>query len=258
MDAAAARRDEIGDLAREFRSMAARLQSSMAGRQRLLRDMSHELRSPLARLQAAIELADREAGPGHHPDFARMENECRRLDTMIGDVLALSRAEQDEAALATQSFDLAATVLALVADARFEGQPQDKRILLESVEHLLYAGNERLLASAIENVLRNAVRYTPPAGTVTVVLQRRGDRLELSIDDTGPGVPAVELEKIFEPFYRVSEARERGEGGSGVGLAIAARVIRRHRGTICARNGASGGLEVVMSLPAGAAGSMSI
>lgn len=248
IDAAAKRRDEIGDLARDFRDMAARLKTSLEGRKRLLRDVSHELRSPLARLQAAIELADRQAGPENNLGFSRMENECKRLNAMIGDVLALSRADQDEAATAPQQFDLADTLQTLVSDANFEGQAQHKQVELQAPEQQQYLGHESLISSAVENVLRNALRYTPPESTVTVTLNKQSDRLEISICDAGPGVPEQELGKIFEPFYRISEARERQSGGTGVGLAIAARAAQRHGGKITARNRPTGGLEVVMVL----------
>lgn len=248
IDRAARRRDEIGDLAREFRTMATRLKTSIEGRQRLLRDISHELRSPLARLQVAIELADRQAGPDNSLGFERMETECQRLNTMIGDVLTLARAEQEEASIPRHPFDLVATLHTLIADARFEGQAKHIRIELRAPEHCLYNGNENLIASAVENILRNAARYTPPASTITVTLQIQKTVLSLSIGDAGPGVPEQELAKIFDPFYRVSEARERDGGGTGIGLAIAMRTAQCHGGGLIARNRSGGGLEVVMTL----------
>lgn len=249
LDQAARRRDEIGDLAREFQTMVSSLKSSTDARQRLMRDISHELRSPLARLRAAIELAELQAGHGDKPDLDRMTLECRRLDEMIGSVLALARAEHEDPNDHRQAFDLADLVSELVEDARFEGSAEDKGVDLNSVEHAPYMGYPALIASAIENVLRNALRHTR-SGTSVVVDLRTSDRgVEISISDCGPGVPVQELEKIFEPFYRVQNGRDQPVGGTGVGLAITFRAVQRHGGAILARNRSQGGLEILISLP---------
>jgi signal transduction histidine kinase len=249
IDAAAHRRDEIGDLAREFQAMARQLESLLDSRKRLLRDVSHELRSPLARLQVAIELADRQAGPENNLRFDRMEIECERLNAMIGGVLALSRAEQDDTHLPAKPFDLAATLQELVSDAQFEGNINDKAVELRAPKSLPYIGHHTLISSAIENVLRNALRYAPPSSTVAVALDSHRNWLEITVSDSGPGVPQQELERIFEPFHQVSPAPAQENHGTGVGLAIAARAMRRHGGKIVARQRPTGGLEVVMTLP---------
>lgn len=249
IDVAAQRRDEIGDLAREFKTMATRLKALLESRQRLLRDVSHELRSPLARLQVAIELADRQAGPDNGLRFDRMESECERLNVMIGGVLALSRAEQDDHNLPAKSFDLVTTLQELVSDAQFEGQVENKVVELHSPKTWPYLGHQALISSAVENVLRNALRYAPPASSVTVALQVHSTWLDITISDAGPGVPEQELERIFEPFHRVPQSPADDGIGTGVGLAIAARVMQRHGGKIVARRRAVGGLDVVMTLP---------
>jgi two-component system sensor histidine kinase CpxA len=249
IEAAAHRRDEIGDLAREFKTMAIQLKSLLESRKRLLRDVSHELRSPLARLQVAIELADRQAGPDNGLRFDRMEIECERLNAMIGGVLALSRAEQDDVNLPAKLFDLAATLQELVSDAQFEGQIENKMVELQAPKTLQYVGHQALISSAIENVLRNALRYAPPASTVNVALQVHRAWLEITISDSGPGVPEQELERIFEPFHRVPQSPGDDGHGTGVGLAIAARAMQRHGGKIMARRRTMGGLELAMTLP---------
>lgn len=247
IEAAAGRRDEIGDLAREFKAMAAQLKALVESRQRLLRDVSHELRSPLARLQVAIELASRQAGPASHLRFDRMESECERLNAMIGSVLALSRAEQVDANATATKFDLAALLRNLVSDAQFEGQVDGKGVELAAPETLLFNGHQDLIASAIENVLRNALRFAPPNSSVAVAMHVQANRVEISVSDCGPGVSAAELERIFEPFYRASPD---GDGhNSGVGLAIVARAMQRHGGSASARASEQGGLEVVLALP---------
>lgn len=255
------RRDEIGDLARAFDGLARRLQAAQRSRHRLLRDVSHELRSPLARLQAGIELAAHGAPAATQARLARMEADCRRLDDMIGGVLALARAGPEDDAIVAQPVDLVPVLRGLVEDAAFEGEPQGKAVALDVPDALPVEGDEALLASAIENVLRNALRHAPDGSTVEV--SARGDDawVEVRVADRGPGVPEAELSRIFEPFHRVAEARERSRetaegaaaplpaaGGAGVGLAITARVARRHGGHAAASLRAGGGLVVTFRL----------
>lgn len=249
--AVALRKDEIGSLAKALAHMAERLHAALESRQRLLRDVSHELRSPLTRLQVAIGLASRQAGPQHLPAFERMELECERLNSLIGEVLALARDGNDSQALTTADFDLAATLSSLVADARFEAQSVGKDVVLQVPDELPMKGNEARLASAIENVVRNAISYTPVQSRVAVVASSQPQGIRVTVSDAGPGVPEEELSHIFQPFYRVSQARERDTGGTGVGLAIAAQAVQWHGGHIVARNRAQGGLEIQMVFPAG-------
>lgn len=249
IDAVALRKDEIGALAKEFGNMAKRLNAALEGQQRLLRDVSHELRSPLTRLQVAIGLASRRAGADSEASFERMETECERLNALIGEVLALARDGNSSAETVTRHFDLAVTLRALGADARFEAQANEKDVTLQLPEHLMMVGNEARLASAIENVVRNAICYTVPNTAVMLSATDSGDWICVTICDCGPGLAEEELSKIFIPFYRVSQARERETGGTGVGLAIAAQAVQWHGGKISARNRPSGGLEIEMRLP---------
>lgn len=249
IDAVAWRRDEIGSLAKEFAHMARQLHGALESRQRLLRDVSHELRSPLTRLQVAIGLASRQVGPDHVAAFERMELECERLNALIGEVLALARAGNDSQEHTRIEFDLAATLRSLVADARFEAQSAGKDVTLQVPERLTLSGNESRVGSAIENVVRNAIAYTPVQTAVSVVASRKADGVCVVVTDAGPGVPDVELTNIFLPFYRVSQARERETGGTGVGLAIAAQAVQWHGGRIEARNRPEGGLAIEMRFP---------
>lgn len=249
IDAVAMRKDEIGALAKEFSSMAGRLNAALEGQQRLLRDVSHELRSPLTRLQVAVGLASRQAGAGSEASFARMEVECERLNALISEVLTLARDGNSGTGSASRPFDLAMTLRALGADARFEAQAHGRDVTLQVPECLMLVGNEARLASAIENAVRNAIRYTAPNTAVLLSAEDNGDWICVKINDSGPGLATEELEKIFIPFYRVSTARERETGGTGVGLAIAAQVVQWHGGTIVARNRPAGGLEIEMRLP---------
>lgn len=249
IDSVAQRKDEIGALAKEFGSMAKRLNAALEGQQRLLRDVSHELRSPLTRLQVAIGLASRKAGAGNEASFERMEAECERLNALIGEVLALARDGNSDTGSVARPFDLAMTLRALSTDARFEAQANDKEVTLQAPEHVMLVGNEARLASAIENAVRNAIRYTAPNTAVLLSAAVDGDWVCVKVSDAGPGLATEELEKIFIPFYRVSKARERETGGTGVGLAIAAQAVHWHGGKIVARNRPTGGLEIEMRLP---------
>jgi two-component system sensor histidine kinase CpxA len=249
IDEAARRRDEIGDLAREFQSMVQRLKLTTEARQRLLRDLSHELRSPLARLQASIELEElRTSGKGSE-GFDRMLNECHRLNSMIGGILALSRAEHAENEVRTESFDLAEMLQGLLEDAQVEGENSGKGLVYKGLSAAPFFGNESIIASGIENVLRNALRYTRSGSKVLVTLCEAPKHYELSICDSGPGVPEEDLPRIFEPFFRASNSSEDAGGGTGVGLAITANAIHRHSGTVTARNLNEGGLELLLKLP---------
>ncbi len=242
-------RDEIAELGADFNAMADRLQQLLQAQAQLLRDVSHELRSPLHRMQVALELARRDAGAAAASSLDRIEREVERLNDLIGQVLALSRLEGGAVAPNFERFDLAELVREIVDDAAFEAGEQ-RSFACQVPERAELEGDAGLLHSAIENVIRNAVRHTPPGTAVEVALERGPGELVLRVRDHGPGLPASELERIFQPFVRVSAARERSSGGYGLGLAIAQHAVRLHGGTIKASNAASGGLAVTLRLPA--------
>jgi len=243
------RRDEIADLGRDFDRMAARLGEMIASRERLLRDVSHELRSPLTRLNVALELA--RTGPrgevGEH--LERIQREADRLNELIGRLLTLERLENGSVAL-DQAVDLGALAQEVAADARFEGSARNVGVTVRMEGPAAVRGDAGLLRSAVENVVRNAVRFTRPGTTVELGVTVEGDRILVRVRDHGPGVAEEALAHLFEPFYRVEKARERGAGGTGLGLAIARRAVKGHGGAITARNHPEGGLEVTLELPA--------
>jgi len=244
------RKDELAVLARDFDAMADRLRANRNAITRLLRDISHELRSPLARMRVALGLARRPAA-----DLARqldrMEREIERLDSLISQVLKLARLHGTEA-LARDAFDLDEVIEEVVRDANFEGAVKNCKVRLEGAAHGTVDGNRDLVRSAIENVLRNAVRYSPPDADAEVSVERSASGAVILIRDRGPGVPDPDLTRIFEPFYRVAESRDRDTGGEGIGLAITAQVMKAHGGSAAAANRRGGGLEVRLNLPAGA------
>jgi two-component system OmpR family sensor kinase len=243
------RRDEIADLGEEFDEMARQLQKLVEAQRRLLHDVSHELRSPLARLQAAIGLA-RQDPRRLDASLARIEREAVRLDELVGEVLALARLEGGTSQSAAETVDLAELVAGVADDARFEALAMNKNVLVESIEPVPVHGRAELLQRAVENVIRNAVKYTAEGSTVELGLSSAGGRARLVVRDHGPGVAPEDAARIFEPFYR-SRADGSGEG-FGLGLAIAQAAVAAHQGSIRAENAAGGGLRVVIEVPVAA------
>jgi|HigsolmetaAR201D_1030396.scaffolds.fasta_scaffold11747_2 two-component system OmpR family sensor kinase len=243
------RRDELGVLARDFDAMAEHIRNLIASKEDLLRGMSHELRSPLARLRVALGLA-RRPGEDMARQLDRIELEAERLDTLIGQMLQLSQLRAAEPVQTREPVDIGLLLGEVVEDARLEASAMNKRVDWLPLSGFIVEGDQRLLRSAIENVLRNAIRFTAVGTAVKVQLTYEQERVRLSIEDKGPGVPASELERIFEPFYRVAASRDRDSGGTGLGLAITARIVALHGGSVEARNLPSGGLLVEVELPA--------
>ena len=241
------RRDELGDLARDFDEMAQRIESLITSQQRLSRDVSHELRSPLARLNVALEIAKQKANPETQPMLDRIEAESQRLNDMIGRLLTLARLESGAEEIEQNKVDLAELVRDVAADADFEARANGRYVNVASTDRCSVIGSENLLRSAIENVLRNAVRYTPEGTAVDVSLVAHNGHAKVLVSDHGGGVPEAELPHLFKPFYRVSESRERKTGGIGLGLAIAERAVSAHKGSITACN-QNGGLQVEIEL----------
>jgi two-component system sensor histidine kinase CpxA len=246
------RKDELAVLARDFDAMADQLRANRNAITQLLRDISHELRSPLARMRVALGLA-RHPGGDLQRQLDRLEREIERLDGLISQVLKLARLHGADAPFEREDFDLDEVIEQVVRDANYEGAVKGCHVLLSGAAHATLRGNRELLSSAIENVLRNAVRYSPQGAPVEVsVAHREAAGLTIVIRDQGPGVPAGELERIFEPFYRVAESRDRDTGGEGIGLAITSQVMKAHGGSARAQNHTGGGLEVSLSLPSAA------
>lgn len=250
------RRDELADLGRDFDHMAERLEALMASQRRLMVDISHELRSPLARLSVALGLAWKHATPPIEPNLDRIERETVRLNDMIGTLLSLARLESGVEPRGRDTVQLDELLREIAGDANFEAQPREVRVEVLRADPCAVIGNDAELRSAIENVVRNAVRYTSAATTVEVSLEkltiRGAEHALIRVRDHGEGVPPESIENLFRPFYRVADARDRGSGGTGLGLAITATVIRRHGGSCTAQNDPAGGLVVELQLPLGA------
>jgi two-component system sensor histidine kinase CpxA len=247
------RNDEIGQLAADFDAMASRLQAMQQANQRLLQDVSHELRSPLARLSVALEIARKKGAPEVTSELDRIELESERLGALVNDVLGLLRETSETAPKVEEDIDLDTLLSDLVEVVNYEVPEGKPGISWKPAEPFPYHGDRELLWRAMENLLRNALRHTDPDRGVVLSLEHgRGRKyVHLSVRDFGPGLPESELEKIFEPFYRVQESRDRSSGGHGLGLSIAANAVRRHGGRISAENADDDGLLVRISLPLG-------
>ncbi len=248
-------KDELTRLARDFDTMASRLESLVTAQNRLLGDVSHELRTPLTRLNLSLELARRGDEAKREAALNRIERESQRLDELIRELLTLSRLENGlPASKLNEPLDLAQLAHEIAADADFEARGAGRGVRVEyqgAQNGVMTRGDSELLRRAIENLTRNALRHTSENSQVTIELGARNGDLTLQVKDRGPGVPPAELEAIFRPFYRVEDARERAESdrGTGLGLAIAERAVRAHGGQIRARNREAGGLCVGIELP---------
>lgn len=240
------RRDELADLGRDFDRMAERLQAVVEGQQRLLHDVSHELRSPLARLQAAVGLA-RQQPERIEDTMTRIERESERMNRLIGELLTLSRLEA-KSAVALGPVDMDELMAGLVEDARFEGVGRHIEIDYVPGQMAYVLANGELLHRAIENVVRNAVRYSPTGSVVRIEAGVCASCIfRISVLDTGPGVGDSDLKAIFTPFFRGNAMAS--HEGYGLGLAIARRVVEGINGTITAKNRKNGGLSVRIEMP---------
>jgi two-component system sensor histidine kinase CpxA len=245
------RQDEIGQLATDFDIMTSRLQAMQQANQRLMQDVSHELRSPLARLSVALEIA-RKKGVGEiESEIDRIALESQRLETLVNEVLSLLRESSEMIPRVDEDLDLSALLSDLVEVVNYEVPEGKPGISWQAAGPCDFHGDRELLWRAMENLLRNALRHTHPEKGVLLdlIVSKRKSRVHLEVRDFGAGVPEGELEKIFEPFYRVQESRDRVSGGHGLGLSIAASAVHRHGGAIRASNATDGGLIVRISLP---------
>jgi two-component system sensor histidine kinase CpxA len=229
------RRDELGELAYTFDRMAGRLSAALQAKEQLLRDISHELRSPLTRMRLAVALLRKRAEPP--PELDRLEVDIARLDELIEDILSISRLQSEPSSLHKEPTDLRHLLERITTDASFEAK--EKRCRIEWMmgdTPCILSLDPQWASAAIENIVRNAIRYTREESAVSITLEQNAHEACVTVCDAGPGVPENQLAQIFEPFYRVERDRGRLSGGTGLGLAITARVLGAHGGRIEARN----------------------
>ncbi|WP_257280138.1 MULTISPECIES: ATP-binding protein [unclassified Endozoicomonas] len=241
------RGDELGEFARDFDHMAEQLETLVNNKEILLRNVSHELRSPLTRLQISLALARRKT-PEAEAEHGRIEREIERLDELIGEIIRFSRIQHGLSEMACERVNLEQLIEQLVDDGNFEAQAQNKGVDLIKSQPIEIVGVRDWLSSAAENIIRNAIRFTPQGSDVEVTLEQYRRNVIIKVRDKGPGVPEDALESMFEPFFRVDETRGKENDGFGLGTAIAMSAIANHDGAIFARN-AHPGLEVTIRIP---------
>jgi two-component system sensor histidine kinase CpxA len=245
--------NEISQLVRDFDKMAEQIENLVNAQSRLLKDISHELRSPLARLTVALELARQRTGPEAQTILDRISLESSRMNELIGSLMTISRLESGAGNLKKVPVELEQIIDEVARDAAFEAQARNCQVEAEIVDELPVLGDPALLHSAIENVVRNATRYTADGSTVKIRAEalQQGNAREavIVVSDAGPGVPVDSLDRIFRPFYRIDDARGRSTGGVGLGLAITEQAVRLHGGSVRASNLPEGGLSVEIRLP---------
>lgn len=248
----AQRRDELADLGLDFDHMAERLQKLIAHQKQLLSDVSHELRSPLARMKVALGLAQQRSPVHLQDELKRIERESNRLDDQIAQVLTLSRLDAGAMYRKEDYVDLAEFLGTIIKDCNYEAKQSGKKVILSVHATGVVEANTDLLRRALENVIRNAYHYTAEETTVMVTLDKKQEdrcALVLTVYDQGPGVPEKDIDLLFDPFVRLSSARDRSSGGYGLGLAISKRALEFHQGCIAAYNRKQGGMCFVIRLP---------
>jgi two-component system sensor histidine kinase CpxA len=247
------RSDEIADLGRRFNNMAERVETLVSSQKRLLSDISHEIRSPLQRMEVASALLRDKSCAEPRKYIDRIELEISRINDMVEELLTLTRANEAHPAR-SEIVELDEVITSIIEDVEFESvmgekEQEKEKIVAADLQKVSVVGDTTLLNRALGNVIHNAIRCTTPGKGVEVNARRDGARVVVTVRDHGPGVPETDLDKIFLPYYRTDEARERSRGGVGLGLAITKRIIENHGGEISASNAPSGGLLVTVCFP---------
>lgn len=245
-DSLISRRDEVGELARGFNEMADKISNLLENQQRLLRDISHDLRTPLTRAQLAIALEQRQQTGEQLP---RLSHELERIDQLLASLLTYSRLDAGQYQLQCHDTDLVGLIEELIDLNQIEASTKQQHLVYQGPTECVATIDSPLIGRALENIVRNAIKYAPPSTDIHITLLRQAQHLVISISDHGPGIPVDACQKIFDPFYRVSDSRNSATGGTGLGLAIAAQAVRQHKGQIRAELPADGGLRIVIDLP---------
>jgi two-component system sensor histidine kinase CpxA len=239
------RRDELGDLGHAVNQMAERLAGLVAGQKRFLGDVAHELCSPLAKLRVSLGILDQRAGEEHKTYLASAENEAAHIAGLVNELLYFSKASLTAPAASLRSVRVREAVDRAVHREVTDGV----QVNVEVPGDLAVKADVDLLTRALSNLLRNSVRYAGKAGPITVSAQREQDEVRIAVADRGPGVPAPDLQRIFDPFYRVDASRDRETGGVGLGLAIVKTCVESCGGRVTCRNIEPTGLSVAIRLP---------
>ncbi len=247
------RKDEIADLGEDFDAMAAQIETLMHAHEHLLRDVAHELRSPLTRLNVALEITRKHTGDEAKRFIDRIGQEADKLSQLITQLMTLSRLDNMDMVHQKKSIMLEEIISRIAQDASFEGQARDCHVEFVCEDSCRLHADGNLIRSAVENVVRNALRFAPVGSKVDIiqriVKEEQGLMARITVSDSGPGVADAALDDLFRPFFRADHPKDRASGGAGLGLAIAYRAIILHEGDIHAENRPAGGLTVQMQLP---------
>jgi len=247
------RKDELGELGNSFDNMAEQLEKTITGQKQLLRDISHEIRTPLTRQRIAIDLIREQLSEDE--DFTKellgkIESQNNKLNELIENLLTLNRLGEETKKVSIEPVDLCALLKELVDDADIEANAKEISLQLQSPDTALIKGNALLLGRAFENIVGNALKYSPKNATITIDTTVNNAGVTIKITDQGSGLSDDEIEQVFTPFYRADNSRTQNTGGYGLGLAIVKRVVDLHKGEIKLESPAEGGLCVNIWLPA--------
>jgi two-component system sensor histidine kinase CpxA len=243
---ASRRNDELGSLAGAINRMAARLAGFVSGQKRFLGDIAHELCAPIARIQMALGILEQRAGPEQRACVEDLREEVQHMSALVNELLSFSKAGLRQKELKLESVDLAEVARRVVA----REAPDGAGVRVAVPAGLQAQAETELLTRALANLVRNALRYAGHAGPITISAVREGDRVTLTVADSGPGVPEEVLQQIFDPFFRLDASRNRDTGGVGLGLAIVKTCIEACQGTLSARNRQPHGLQVDVTMRA--------
>ena len=247
------RKDEIAALGKDFDTMASQIESLMKSQERLFREIAHELRSPLTRLNVALEICRKHADENANRFLNRIALEIDNLSLLITQLLTLSRLDNADLTLQRKPVVLENLIGRIAQDASFEGETCDCAVVFECRDRCTLPADGNLLRSAIENVIRNGLRFTPNGTQVEVTQSIQKDNIGakavICVRDFGPGVPPGNLQNLFKPFFRADDIKVRTSESAGLGLAIAMRAVHMHNGLIMARTADDGGLIVEIRLP---------
>ena len=238
---------EIDDLAKIFNEMLDSIQNSVEAQKRFTSDVSHEIRSPLTSLRGSIEVALRKKrGVDEYEELLRNNlSDIIRLSSIADDLLFLSKADNNILELRKHWFDVNQLLKNIVERLRYDGLS----IVERYGEGAEVYGDSSILEQAFTNLINNAVKYTPRGGTVTIITEKQGDSVKVTVSDSGIGIPDADIPHIFERFYRVDKERSRKMGGTGLGLAITQWIVNAHRGQILVKSKVGSGTDFVVTLP---------
>jgi signal transduction histidine kinase len=241
--------DELGELATAFNKMSAELSRSVNARKQMTADIAHELRTPLSLILGHAEAVHDGVLPPSKENFEIIREEAARLEHLVDDLRTLSLADAGELSISLQIVEPGQLLQEVASLYQYQAQKKNIALELEVASPLpALAVDPGRMTQVITNILDNALRHTPEGGRIILSAKQAGEKVELAVQDSGPGLPPREMERIFERFYRADPSRQRGDGGSGLGLAIAKSIVQAHNGQLSAESEPGKGLKVIISL----------